>query len=81
MNVNVHAATATRHVGAGIGSTAEAVRKNVLQNVGEGLSHGRKGAQVIFMPFASPSSHAAKRAFAAGRFGVAHTELSTSKLY
>ena len=47
MSITTTATRSTRrHVRAGIGSTAEAVRKNVLHNVGEGLSHGRKGAQV-----------------------------------
>lgn len=45
MPIDPEAVDITRDVYAGIGSTAEAVRKNVLHNVGEGLSHGRKGAQ------------------------------------
>ena len=32
----------------GVGSTVDAVRRNVLNNVGEGISSGRRGAAVRF---------------------------------
>lgn len=44
---------ASKNVGpvrAGIGSTADAVKRNVLQNVGDGFSTGRRGAMVRIKP-------------------------------